>query len=273
MANSSVRALMLQSKLQSLKSKNSGMQLYQEKHTMLPLESRARLQGSYDDEQLLTSSTPSKGLVFAPLVKSVTGSIRQNAVLAVVAFVMVGVGWGVSSIVNKSLTGQSASTSSSSVTVTKAQAASASTEFEDAYKKIASERSYGEVLFEKMSLSGQLTIQTDTQDIALGAGSSFGHAEFSVVPGVKGHSLFISKDASSKTVLDTIVPGTRITVAVGDVKKPTSKYQFVFIASNEYTKDDSALLTSTQKSILNLVLPTAENKVQSYQFRLIGVDK
>ena len=276
MPSSSVRLLMLHSKLESLRDRSSGHeQLYAAKHSMLPLSTHKDLSSTVDSEPLLPT-TQRKALGFVPKVRAVTGAISNPMVVASATAVLLGAIVFVSTIFNKP------QTNSSSVQIARASSLSSissiSSSSDDSvglrsqYEALSKERGYGEVLFQPLSLEKTVSLELDTVSIPVGSSSGFEHVEYSVLPGVRGHSIFVEESSLHQKPLSALIPGAKVSLVVGDRKKPSAKYNYIYIANNTYAFGDSALLTMTQKSILNLVVKTDQKTVQSYQFRLIGVE-
>lgn len=271
----SIRLLQLHSHLEGLKNKGSTAmdELYAAKHSMLPLIPHLEL------EQSRHPQLPSKkrfSLNFQPQSRALVGAISNNTVVGAVAMVML-----FGSLVTSQLVFPKTNTVSNAHALSQSTSSSVAVVaptndplgLRQEYMKKSQERGYGEVLFEKIDMSKSLTLSTDSGDILLGGSEGVQHVDYTHTPGEKGHSFFLTNNQEIKAKLDALVPGSRSAISIGDPKKSTINYKYIFVSTNTYQQGDQEIITQTQKSILDIAVQEEDGSVVSYLFRLVGLDK
>lgn len=271
--SSNIRLLQLHSRLETLKTDAvSHEQLYAEKHSLLPLSPKPSL--AVEEHTRLPVSQKSK-LYFSPKIRKIAGSIQSNTLaISAAAVFLLSLFLGNTLLVKRTTpSAQAAISSISEVRSVNESGFSAqkSDRIQEIYKQVAEKNNYGEELFKAMDISRKVAMKVNGDVIALGVGRDVEYETYSVLPGQKGNSVFTTKNQDIAKKLSGLVPGSKIEVQVGE-GATTELYKYVYISNNQYPYGDANVFTSSQKSILNLIVLNKSDVYNSFQFRLIGID-
>lgn len=271
--SSNIRLLQLHSRLERLKSTQNTQSLdslYSAKHDLLPLSPKLSLV-TEEHPQLPHPKQPQ--LSFSPHIKAAIGSIKTNTLaFSAAAVLLIGIFTFNTTLSPRStpIPAQAAQSIQSSKSATSSNRQNL-TELEELYHVMAEKNGYGEVLFPQLDLTQKNSLKIETKSIQIGDNKDIAHVQYSVLPGVKGHSIFVSSKEEVARTLTSLVPGTRVSLQEGEGDQVTL-YKYIYIANNQYPEGDANVLTPSQKSILNIIVLDKEGVYNSFQFRLISVD-
>ena len=234
--------------------------LYAVKHELLPLGNSGRL-SEFSDSILSAHASrfPLKLLQFSTAIKN------NLTVVGVTTLLLTG--FFFSHILSEQNTTTPVSQAQARLApTTLAEDKSDPLRLSNAYKASLANGS-GSQLYQSISPQSVNLVHIGAKTFDIGAKGDFRHLDYSVLPGQKGQSLFVSSNTSTKALLDSLQPGEKITIT-----SEGKTYYVVFMNGITWQIGNDTILTNTQKSVITLFLPNDDTNYTTYQLRLTGLE-